>query len=85
MFGNKAQDGRNNICGKHIKKFRKAMPGNVSQRRFAEILCIHGLDVDKNIISRIESGERFVTDFELKIIREVLQVTYGELLNEGEK
>jgi ribosome-binding protein aMBF1 (putative translation factor) len=40
----------------------------------------HGADMDKNIIQRIESGERFVTDIELKIFAEVLGVTADELL-----
>ena len=80
MFSNKAADGTNNICGKQIKKLRKAMPGKVSQRMFADMLCLHGLDVNKNVVSRIESGKRFVTDMELQIIREVLQVSYEDLL-----
>lgn len=80
MFINKAADGTNNICGKKIRKLRKAMPGNVSQRMFADMLCLHGLEVSKNVVSRIESGERFVTDMELRIIREVLQVSFDELM-----
>lgn len=80
MFINKAADGSNNICGKKVRKLRKAMQGNVSQRMFADMLCLHGLEVSKNVVSRIESGERFVTDMELQIIREVLQVSYEDLL-----
>lgn len=80
MFINKAADGSNNICGKKIRKLRKAMLGNVSQRMFADMLCLHGLEVSKNVVSRIESGERFVTDMELRIISEVLQASYEELL-----
>ena len=80
MFINKAADGSNNICGKKIRKLRKAMPGNVSQRMFADILCLHGMDVNKNVVSRIERGERYVTDWELKVIKEVLKVRYEDLL-----
>ena len=81
MFGNRAQDGKNNICGTRIAKLRTALPGNVSQRKFADMLCLHGLDVDKNVISRIERGERFVSDWELKMIKEVLRVSYEDLLD----
>ena len=56
------------------------MPGKVSQRMFAEMLHLHGMDVNKNVVSRIENGERFVTDIELRIIREVLQVSFDELM-----
>lgn len=40
-----------------------------------------GLDLDKNAVQRIESGQRFVTDIELKAIAEVLGVGYQELLD----
>ena len=81
MYKNKGADGRNNVCGEKVKEFRKALPGNPSQRVFSEMLQIHGLDVDKNAVQRIESGERFVTDIELKILVKVLNVQYEDLLD----
>ena len=81
MYKNKSIDGRNNICGEKVKGFRKALPGCPSQRVFSEMLQIHGLDVDKNAVQRIESGERFVTDIELKILVKVLNVQYEDLLD----
>lgn len=79
MFINKAFDGSNNICGKNISVFRKEL--KVSQRQFADLLQINGLDIDKNAIQRIESGQRFVTDIELVTISKVLNKSYYELLN----
>ncbi len=38
----------------------------MSQRTLAERLQLSGLDLDKNAISKIEMGQRFVTDIELK-------------------
>lgn len=81
MYKNKAPDGRNNICGKRIKKFRERLPEKTSQKQFSDMLQIAGLDVDKNAVQRIESGDRFVTDIELKIIARVLGVSYQELLD----
>ncbi|WP_195200661.1 helix-turn-helix domain-containing protein [Faecalispora jeddahensis] len=81
MCKNKAPDGSNNICGKCIKKFREQLPEKTSQKQFSDMLQIAGLDVDKNAVQRIESGERFVTDIELKIIAGVLGVSYQELLD----
>ena len=81
MFKNKQADGRNNVCGSKLKKLRYAMPEHPSQRKFAEMLQIAGLDVDKNAIQRMESGSRFITDIELKIIAHVLQVSYTDLLD----
>ena len=80
MYKNKTADGRNNISGVNIKKLRKQMEEKPSQRTFAYMLQLRGIDVDKNAIQRIESGERFVTDIELKAIAAVLNVTVDELL-----
>jgi len=66
MYKNKSSTGFNNICGQKIKELRLQLPEKTSQRKFADMLQIHGLDVDKNAIQRIESGQRFVTDIELK-------------------
>ena len=41
-----------------------------------------GLDIDKNAVQRIESGKRFVTDIELKVIAEGLGVNYQDLLDD---
>lgn len=80
MYKNKAQNGLNNISGSNIKKFRQALPGKISQRKLADLLQIEGLDLDKNAIQKIESGQRFVTDIELRVLAKVLQVSYDELL-----
>lgn len=63
MFINKSPDGRNNICGAKVALLRKAE--GISQRELADRLQRLGLDVDKNAVQRIESGQRFVTDIEL--------------------
>ncbi len=41
-----------------------------------------GLDIDKNAVQRIESGRGFVTDIELKVIAEVLEANYQDLLDD---
>ena len=53
----------------------------MSQRILAEKLQLRDIDVDKNAIQRIESGERFVTDIELKVLAEIFNVSTDELLN----
>ena len=77
MFINKTDSGRNNICGVQIAKFRKEM--KISQRILAERLQLSGLDVDKNAIQRMESGQRFITDIELLHLSAVLNRTLEEL------
>lgn len=80
MYKNKSSNGSNNICGHKIKELRLQLP-HTSQRKFADMLQINGLDLDKNAIQRIESGARFVTDIELKTIASVLHVSCDTLLD----
>jgi len=80
MYKNKSETGLNNICGQKVKQIRLDMK-NVSQRKLADMLQVQGLDVDKNAIQRIESGQRFVTDIELKALAKVLKVSCQELLD----
>ena len=77
MFINKSTDGKNNICGKNIARLR--IEKNLSQRMLADKLQIMGTDIGKNAIQRIESGERFVTDIELKALSALFNVSMEEL------
>ena len=77
MFINKTEDGKNNVCGKNIAKFRMDM--KLSQKKLSDRLQIAGLDVDKNAIQRMESGQRFITDIELQYLSKVLDKTMDEL------
>lgn len=81
MFKNKTLTGRNNICGENIYILRKKAVPKMSQRILAEKLQLLGIDVDKNAIQRIESGQRFVTDIELSALKAVFDVSYEDLLN----
>lgn len=80
MYKNHALDGRRNICGKKVAALRKAKVPTLSQRGLADLLQLDGLDIDKNAVQRIESGQRFVTDIELKALARVLGVTTEYLL-----
>ncbi|MBE6035226.1 helix-turn-helix domain-containing protein [Aminipila sp.] len=80
MFHTRTKDGLNNICGKKIRAFRESQPKRYSQRMLADEMQRNGVDMDKNIIQRIESGERFVTDIELKVFAKVLGMSCDELL-----
>lgn len=80
MFINKSKYGLNNVCGKNVARYRKSL--EISQRELADRLQLLGLDIDKNAIQRIESGQRFVTDIELVFISRVLDKSYEDLLNE---
>ena len=72
---------RNNICGIKIAQFRQDAKPYMSQGKMAETLQLGGMDCDRHVIRRIENGQRFITDIELKIIAETLNVTVDSLLN----
>lgn len=79
MFKLKAPDGTNNICGKKIRDLRMSM--NLSQRKLAVKLQLLGYDVDNFFIRRVENGERFITDIELKMFSEVFNVPINDLFS----
>lgn len=80
MFKNKSDNGRNNICGRNVYALRKSQNPKMSQRILAEKLQLLGIDVDKNAIQRIESGQRFVTDIELLALSELFNISCDELI-----
>ena len=82
MYKNRAPDGKNNLCGGQVAALRIARIPKLSQRGLADLLQVRGLDVDKNAVQRIESGQRFVTDIELRVLAKVLGVSYSDLLDE---
>ena len=80
MFKNKSKSGKNNICGEKVYFLRKQQIPKMSQRILAEKLQLNGIDVDKNAIQRIESGERFVADIKLKVLAEIFNISTDDLL-----
>ena len=71
-------DGKKNICGARIKEARKKL--KLSQDELAAKLQVSGVIIERNSISRIESGDRFVADYELRVLSEILNVTPAYLL-----
>lgn len=45
---------------------------------------LQGITLERDSISRIEIGTRFVTDYELKLFAKVLNVTVDDLLEEDD-
>lgn len=71
--------GEKNLISANLIELRKRR--NYSQRLLAYKLQLKGYDMDKNVITRIETNKRYVTDIELKALCEVLEVTYDELID----
>ena len=72
--------GSKNVIGKRIKQLRKE--NKLSQRDLSYKFQIKGIDIDKNVITRIETGKRFVNDFEVKAFSEIFNVTTDSLFED---
>ena len=68
-----------NIIGEKVRALRKAQ--GMTQKALATKIQLAGYDFNDLTILRIENGTRFVADYELKVLAQVLNVTYEELLN----
>ena len=71
-------NGKKNICGERIKEARKKL--ELSQENLAARLQIEGIILERDSISRIEIGTRFVADYELLVLSKILNVTPAYLL-----
>ena len=75
-------NGKKNLCGARVKQARKKM--RLSQIDLAAKLQVEGVIVERDSISRIESGTRFVTDYELLLLSQILRVDVLWLLGAQE-
>lgn len=71
--------GKKNICGNRIREARVIQ--RMSQSELAAKMQIEGIAIERDSISRVEIGTRFVTDYELKIFAKVLDVDIMWLLD----
>lgn len=75
-----AENGRKNLIGERLIELRRKR--KLSQRDLARLLQLAGCDMDRNVITRIETQKRYVTDIEVKKICQVLNTTFEELTKE---
>ena len=71
-------NGKKNICGERIKEARKKL--KLSQENLAAKLQVEGITIERDSISRIEIGTRFVADYELLVLCKILNVSPAYLL-----
>jgi transcriptional regulator with XRE-family HTH domain len=71
-------NGSKNICGARVKEARKKE--GLSQEMLAARLQTEGVNIERDSVSRIEIGARFVADYELAVLCRVLNVSPAYLL-----
>lgn len=71
-------NGKKNICGDRIHEARCKL--RLTQSDLAAQLQINGIIIERDSISRIEIGTRFVADYELRELSKILKVSVNWLL-----
>ena len=71
--------GEKNLISQRLIALRKEQ--GLSQRDLAQKLQLAGYDMDRNVITRIETNQRYVTDIELKALAEALDTTDSFLID----
>ncbi len=77
----KAPNGQKNMVGSKLKQLREAH--GMSQRELARQFQLRGCDIDQNVITRIETRKRHVTEIELRAIMQVFDIPSRELLEDN--
>ena len=72
-------NGKKNICGRRIREAR--FKRQLTQSDLAAQMQINGVIIERDSISRIEKGTRFVPDYEIGVFAKVLKVDVMWLLN----
>ena len=75
-------NGKKNICGNQIRLAR--VRRRMSQSDLAAKMQVEGVILERDSISRIEIGTRFVTDYELLTFAKVLNTDIDWLLTDGD-
>ena len=72
--------GKKNIAGDRIHQVRTSL--RLSQADLAARMQVNGVTIEREAISKIETGDRFITDYELMVFARVLGVSINWLMGE---
>ena len=75
--------GRKNVSGERIYQARTAL--RLSQAELAARMQVRGVTLEREAISKIETGDRFVADYELMTLASGLGVSLNWLAGEREE
>lgn len=71
-------NGKKNICGDRVHEARCRL--RLTQNDLAAQLQVAGINIERDSVSRIEIGTRFVADYELRELAKLLKVSVPWLL-----
>ena len=75
---NKNRFWRKNLIHARLKQLRQEH--DMSQRDLAHALQLMGIDIDKNVITRIETNQRYVTDIEIQAFARLFHISCDALI-----
>jgi transcriptional regulator with XRE-family HTH domain len=70
----------NNLVGRRVRKARLGYKPRLSQDALSGRLAVRGVSIDRAGVAKIETGRRYVSDFEVKALAQALGVSVGWLL-----
>jgi len=73
-------NGKKNISGARIYQSRATQ--RISQSDLAAKMQVNGVTIEREAISKIETGDRFVSDYELMTFAQVLGVSIEWLIGQ---
>ena len=71
-------EGKNNVSGDRIRQLR--VLARLSQAELAAKMQTEGAIVEQDVISRIESGRRLVTDYQLLVLTRIFNTSSDWLI-----
>lgn len=70
-----------NLTGPQIKKLRKRK--GLTQEQVVAKMQVAGIQIDQKAISRIETGDRVITDYELMCLAEILGASIDQIIHDS--
>lgn len=64
--------GKKNIAGRRVREARQKL--GLSQAELAAQMQVQGITIERDSVSRMEVGARFIPDYELPVLSNVLRV-----------
>lgn len=65
--------------GKNIRNLREK--NKITQEALSTKLQLSGCDITRSAVAKIEVGQRHIYPDEIKLIKEILNVSYDEIFN----
>lgn len=79
MSRQRTKKGGKNLIHQRLLQLRSEH--GLSQRDLSRELKLAGYNMDKNVIHRIETNQRYVSDIEVKAFCEIFRISYSDLLD----